>query len=137
MKAATETLAVDLSVDVLGKRPRASLTFVNGTAHNVFLEKVNACVSGKIENDVFQITSNGVPLRYVGMLAKRNPPGPQDFVKIVPGQKLISVVFLDDAYEFLQGQHSYTARYSALHDYPDKPDYFELSSEDFTFTLSR
>lgn len=131
----TQAVTVDLRVDIIGKRVQATLDFINRSRETVFLEKINACASRKIENDVFEIKSQNTRIPYYGILAKRNPPGPDDFIGIAPGKKFTTAVFLDEAYEFLAGSHIYNARYSALHDYPDKDDYFELQSEEVTFTL--
>ena len=133
----TQTTTVELQVHVVGNRVQAILNFVNRSNGTVYLEKVNACASGTIENDVFEIKSQQKRVAYIGILAKRNPPGPDDFFGIAPGGQFTTTVSLDQAYEFLQGFHRYTARYSALHDYPDKDDYFELQSEEVTFMLQR
>jgi len=136
-KTQTQAVTVDLRVDAVGNRVQATLDFINRSQEIAFLEKTNACASRKIENDVFEIKSQGTRIPYIGILEKRNPPGPDDFIGIAPGKKFTTAVFLDEAYEFLRGTHVYTARYSALHDYPDKDDYFELQSGEVSFTLSR
>jgi hypothetical protein len=133
----TQCVTVAIRVDVIGIRVKVTLDFVNRSSETVFLEKTNACVSRKIENDVFDIKSRGTRIPYMGVLSKKLPPGPEDFVGIAPGQRFSTAVFLDEAYEFLPGTHPYTARYSALHDYPDKDDYFELQSDEVAFTLRR
>jgi hypothetical protein len=132
-----QAVAVDLRVNAVGTHVQATLEFLNRSPQMVFLEKINACASRKIENDVFQIKSEGSAVPYIGMLAKRNPPGPDDFIAIAPQQKFVTAVFLDQAYQFAAGSHVYTARYSALHDYPDKDDYFELQSQEVTFSVQR
>jgi len=136
-KTQTQAVTVDLRVDVVGNRVQATLEFINRSQDTAFLEKTNACVSRKIENDVFEIKSQGTRIPYIGILEKRNPPGPDDFIGVAPGKKFTTVVFLDEAYEFLRGTHVYIARYSALHNYPDKDDYFELQSAEVAFTLQR
>jgi hypothetical protein len=133
----TQAVTVELRVDIIGKRVQATLDFTNRSSGTAFLEKINACASRKIENDVFEIKSKDTRISYIGMLAKRNPPGPEDFIGIAPGKKFKTAVFLDEAYEFLPGRHDYSVRYSALHDYPDKDDYFELQSAEVAFTLQR
>ncbi len=133
----TQAVTVELRVDIIGNRVQATLDFTNRSSGTAFLEKINALVSRKIGNDVFEIKSQGTRISYIGALAKRNPPGPNDFIGIAPGKKFTTAVFLDEAYEFLPGRHVYSARYSALHDYPDKDDYFELQSAEVAFTLQR
>ncbi len=133
----TQAVTVNLRIDIVGNRVQATLDFINRSSGTAFLEKINACVSRKIRNNVFEIRSQGTRIPYIGILAKRNPPGPEDFIGIAPGKEFVTAVFLDEAYDFLPGSHVYTARYSALHDYPDKDDYFELQSDEVTFTLQR
>jgi hypothetical protein len=133
----SQAVTVELRIDIVGTRVQATMDFINRSSGTAFLEIVNACANRKIENDVFEIKSQGARIPYIGILAKRNPPGPDDFLGIAPGKKFSTVVFLDEAYEFLPGHHAYSVRYSALHDYPDKDDYFELQSQEVSFTLQR
>jgi hypothetical protein len=136
MNAASETVTVGLQIDTAGKRVKATLNFVNDTAHSVFLDKINACVAGKIANNVFELKTDSGPISYSGILAKRRRPGPEDFVKVEAGKHLTTTVYLEEAYKFLPGTHRYKVRYSALHNYPDKADYFELTSNEVSFTFA-
>jgi hypothetical protein len=136
-KTQTQAITVDLRINTVGNRVRATMDFVNRSNATVFIEKTNACASGQIENDVFEIKSEYNRIRYIGILSKRTPPGPDDFIGIAPGKKFSTTVVLDEAYEFLPGSHVYRIRYAALHDFPDKNDYFELKSDEVTFSLQR
>lgn len=59
-----------------------------------------------IRNDIFEVTGpDGKALAYRGMMAKRAPPGPDDYVAIGAGQRLEATVDLRDAYALTPGLH--------------------------------
>jgi hypothetical protein len=132
---ANDPVKVQLSVSPAGRSVAATLTFTNISKADVFIWKLNACDGGKIENDLFEIFKEDKQIPYVGKLAKRQPPGPADFVKLTPGAKVDSKVALETAYEFPPGPGNYRAKYSALNPYPDRAGFFSLDSEEVRFTL--
>lgn len=130
-------VAVRLEVSPAGGVVNATLTFKNTSDVVAYVEKINGCLEGGIENDVFHIETGGQEVDYTGTLAKRRPPGPDDFVKLPPKQEIATSVRLTDAYDFLAGTHRYKAYYSALHAYPDRPGFTELKSDEVTFTFTK
>jgi hypothetical protein len=127
---------VKLSVAVEAQSVTATLTFTNQSSADVHIEKINGCLDGSIQNDVFKITADGERVLYTGALAKRFPPGPEDFVKVAPGKKLTTTVRLDQAYGLIPGSHRYRAAYSALHPFPDRPGFLSLESNSVSFTVT-
>jgi hypothetical protein len=107
---------VVLGVEVHGREVVAMLTFLNVSAQPQLLNKINACVDGTIDNDVFVIDCGGTPVDYGRPLRKRMPPSvPEDFVEIAPNQVLRFKVRLDGAYEFPQHDCVCEAVYDAMH----------------------
>ena len=129
-------VAVKLVVATSSATIAATLTYTNTSSENAFIEKINGCLDGHIDNNVFELTADNRRIDYTGILVKRRAPGPDDFVKLPPGEKLITTVRLEETYEFLPGSHTYRVVYSALHSYPEHPGFIELKSneEKFSFT---
>jgi len=60
--------------------------------------------SGKaLDQELFDVTQDGRPVRYVGRLAKRGAPGPGDYVEIQPGTTLRGRAELSAHYEMSGG----------------------------------
>lgn len=112
---------VTLMVNVDKQQATAVIKFTNKTQHDVYLDKINACISGEIENDVFQISTNGKEIRYIGMLQKRHVK-PEDFIKLKPGAEIETKVKLEKTYQFLAGKNEYKIRYYAYHSHPQGED---------------
>jgi hypothetical protein len=122
-------ISVQLKVDSKPDGAFADLVFVNNSASKeAFLYKYNTCIVGRIRNNVFKIQSEGKPIQYIGKLAKRPDPRPEDFAKLDPQSSLRCVVRLDEAYDFAPGSHAYEIEYFALHPYLGKPGYVKLRS---------
>lgn len=127
---------VRLEVTVIDGKAHATLTYTNTSTADVYLEKGNACLNGKIENDVFRLKTDEHEVEYIGRLEKREL-GPNDFVKLAPQAKLTAQVTLNDAYDFLAGTHRYQGHYEALHPYPNRPGFFSLKSNEASFVLTK
>lgn len=132
---AEQRVQVNLEVQAQGRNVTAKLTFRNAGGQDAFIERVNACDGGRIRNDLFEITRDDQRVPYIGRLAKRAAPGPEDFIKVAPGHSLSNTVQLDSVYQFPPGPGTYTVRYSALNPYPDRDGFFELVSNEAVFTL--
>jgi len=132
-----EAVSAELEVEVKESGIMGRLRFTNHSKQAVSLEKINGCLDGVIENNVFRIVSDGKSVEYSGILAKRQPPGPGDFRKIEPGRTLETVVNLSKAYDFFPGSHTYRVTYKAYHSYPGNSDFWILKSNEAAFTASR
>lgn len=130
-------VSVRLEMHVSGSSVKAHLTFLNASSQDAFLEKSKAIVDGSLENNVFRITSAEKKLPYIGIMAKRGEPSPEDFLRLPPGQQFGTTVDLTMAYEFLPGTHNYRIYYTALHAYTDNKDFWALRSNEVLFTLHK
>ena len=128
-------ISATLSARAVPGGVEAHLRFENRGASVGFLYRINACVDGRILNDVFVLTSKGVRMAYTGKLAKRRRPILEDYLELRAGQTAEATVRLDQGYRFLEGPHAYALRYEAIHQYPDNDDYFELVSNEALFTF--
>jgi hypothetical protein len=93
----------------------ATLGYTNISDQDIYLEKVNACLSGLVENDVFKITSGGKQISYIGPFSKLSPPGPNDVIKLLRGEKLSTSIDLCKAYDIHKSGEDYSVTYSAYH----------------------
>lgn len=61
-----------------------------------------------LRNDIFDVKrADGSELEYRGMMAKRAPPGPEDYVTVAPGEEVVSdEVDVSEGYPFTAGTHS-------------------------------
>jgi len=128
--------SVALAVHVSGPSVVATLVFENHSDGDVYLDRRNACAAGVIENDVFEIRAGRRRVSYLGALAKRRPPTPDDFIRLGAGQTFTTEVKLERAYGFLKGRHEYEARYVAIHQYPSRP-LLELQSNPERFSFRK
>ena len=131
------TVTVQLKVEAKSEGAFAELTFLNtSSSEEASLYKYNTCLENRIRNNVFKIESEGQAVQYIGRLAKRPDPKPEDFAKLPPHATLSCVVRLDDAYRFLPGSHSYEIEYFALHPFPGKSGYMKLRSNRVRFVYA-
>lgn len=137
IKMSTEPVQVHLSVEVAGEKAKAYLTYTNVSNAVVSLDKLNACLNGEVNNNVFVIVSEGKPVQYALPLKKRRGPRTQDVVRLAAGKSLHTDVYLDLAYHFPAGTHTYHISYEAFHDDPHSEILLELKSNPVTFTLTR
>ena len=129
-------VSVHLTVSAHG-RVMAKLKFKNSSNRDVFLEKYNACAEQRVENNVFEIRTNGQLLDYTGILAKRRRPIPQDYIVIRPGETFETEVDLMKAYGFPKELREYVVVYSAVISYPDHDGIWMLKSNPVRFSFRR
>ena len=122
-----------LSIVQEGTHVLADLLYTNVGDQPAFLFVANAGLDGTLENNVFKIKDEAeTELSYVGPLSKRKP-GPEDFRRLLPNEQVSTRVRLDTAYKFPSGAHGYRIVYSALHQYPDRPGFWRLVSNEARF----
>ena len=130
-------VVVLLEISIQQNQVLARLEYRNPTPSAVFIEKYNACINGEIENNVFQIQWDGNLVDYTGILAKRQRPLLEDYIKIPPDGMWTALVNLAKAYRFPAGSHIYEATYSAIISYPDRDGIWTLTSKTERFQFCR
>ena len=134
----TAPATVGLSVSAQGKDVHAVLTFANVSSQPVYLDKISACASGKIGDDVFQIRADGQMLPFTGRKSQRPAdPGPRQFITLAPGKTVSEEVTLNHSYHLPSGTHDYTVTYSAQHAYPRVLQSLSLTSNEASTTVAR
>jgi peptidyl-Lys metalloendopeptidase len=129
-----EKVSVYLEIASQATTIEATLLFTNNENENIFLYRINSCISGAIENDLFIITSSdGNLVPYTGILIKRTPLILEDFIELLPGETLTSRVTLNDTYEFFPARHLYTAQYSAYNPSFERQGLFKMVSNEVNF----
>ncbi len=86
------------------------VTLTNPNDYSVGVLKWLTPVNG-IEDPLFTVTRDGMPVDYLGMLAKRNEPTEEDYVILQPDESIVSDVILSSAYDF-QASGVYQVVYS-------------------------
>ncbi|MCD2515617.1 peptidase M35 [Massilia sp. G4R7] len=115
--AASPALAQDLSVTVTPLRQQfgrsdevqVRVTLTNTGAAPQYVLKWHTPVEG-LTAPLFDIQRDGLPVRYLGIKAKRAAPGPGDYLRLEPGAALASTVELSALYE-MHVTGTYTLRY--------------------------
>lgn len=130
-------IEVKLDISIAEKDVKAVLIFTNTSSTDAYVERINGCLDGNIKNNVFKITADNQKIDYIGILAKRRPPEPNDFVKLQPNEQINTQVKLNEAYEFLPGTHKYQVFYTAYHSFPDRDDIVKLESNKVDFTYNK
>jgi len=131
-----ESVHVTLLIQAVGRVVIASLAYENLSHSAVYLNKINGCLSGELQNDVFVIMSGGRRLRYLLPLVKRRAPGPLDVVKLEAGRQLHARVRLDRAYGFFPGSRTYRAYYEGFHSDPNGGTLLDLKSNEVSFAAN-
>jgi hypothetical protein len=111
MKEFTERLLVEQQQG----RVRVKVSFDNQTDHKVFVANAIA-VENDLSNALFEVKENsGADIPYVGMMAKRSPPGPDDYYAIAPHSKHENTIDITDSYAFQAGSHGYKLSYQGTY----------------------
>jgi peptidyl-Lys metalloendopeptidase len=74
-----------------------TVTFTNTTAATAWLLKWQTPFAG-VEAPLFDVTRDGLPVRYLGIQAKRPPPGAADYIALKPGESRSRQVALSVLY---------------------------------------
>lgn len=128
-----------LTVELAGQHVIVHIAVVNppsGAA--LYLEKSKIVATPPVRAKLFQITTDGNEVPYIGALAKRKAPTADDFFVVAPGSQIEGFADITDLYAFLPGEHRYSIRYRAFHGDPhDAAKLVEIVSEPATFEFSR
>jgi hypothetical protein len=63
---------------------KVAVTFTNDGSKPFALDRVTICDGGEVANQVFEVKRGGEEIAYLGMMAKRAPPGPDGFLSSRP-----------------------------------------------------
>lgn len=96
------TLEVDRAWLAAGDDVVAAVTITNDSARTVLVPRWQV-PGARLEADLFQVTRDGKPVDYLGILVKRPEPTPADFVAIAPGQSVSGRTELSRHYDMASG----------------------------------
>ncbi|MEO8195546.1 MAG: M35 family metallo-endopeptidase [Thermoanaerobaculia bacterium] len=80
----------------------AAVTITNDSARTMVMPRWQV-PGARLEADLFQVTRDGQPVDYTGILVKRPAPTPADFVAIAPGQSISGRTELSRHYDMASG----------------------------------
>jgi hypothetical protein len=86
---------------------------------------------GSLSNNLFEVTADGKPIAYHGMMKKRAPP--DEFIELKPGAKYEVVVDLGREYPLAKGAHDVVVRFEHRNHF--SPDPFVMQSAPLKFQL--
>src|SRR5690348_11760306 len=101
------SLSVELGVRSVDREGWAPLTFTNRTPAPQDLDKRMACLDGQLRTRVFTLRAGGQKIPFLLPLRKYPAAGPDDYVAVAPGEKVVAKVRLDEAFALLPGKHAY------------------------------
>ncbi len=131
-------VAVGLVLNPDGRDLQATLSFTNQSSQPVFLDKISACLDGKIGDAVFLVAADGQTVPFTGRKTPRPAvPGPRQFAPLAPGETRRATVDLGRSYRLLPGLHTYSVAYDALHNYPARIQTMTLRSDPAQCGLNR
>ena len=111
------------------------VTFANNGSKVFELDKATACDGGRIRNNVFHVSVDGVEVGYQGIMAKRAHPGKDGFHRIQPGETHRQSVDIGDVYALPEDGGEMTVRFDHFNHFSD--DSVQLRSADVAGTLAR
>lgn len=136
--AVRSPVAVGLVLNPDGRDLQATLSFTNQSTQPVYLNKINACLDGKIGDAVFLVAADGRSVPFNGKKTPRpSVPGPRQFDSLAPGATMRAVVDLGRSYRLPSGLHTYSVAYSAAHNYPARLQTLTLRSDPAQSGLNR
>lgn len=110
----------------------ASLTFKNTSKKPVHVDKYTAGLGKEQIGRLFEITDqNGKKLRYTGISIKRKHDE-NDFIALLPGERLRTTVMLNEWYEFHIGRSEYSVSYEAFNPSYGEQALFKMTSNKIT-----
>ena len=131
-------VAVALVLNPDGRDLQATLSFTNQSSQPVFLDKISACLDGKIGDAVFLVAADGQPVPFTGRKTPRPAvPGPRQFAPLAPGETRRATVNLGRSYRLPSGLHTYSVAYDAVHNYPARLQALTLRSDPAQCGLNR
>ncbi len=104
-KIDAEGLIVELSPPaafVAGQPMRITLTVRNPTQRTLTFCRYHTPFEG-LQNDIFSVSASIADVPYQGMMKKRAPPGPEDFIAVPPGESRSATVDLAEGYTIPEG----------------------------------
>jgi len=130
---------VVVAVEAAADRVMVHLTISNRSKDSdLYLEKSKALSTPLLRTKLFRIKCKGEEIAYKGPMAKKGPPGPEDFLRLPPGAELKRSAEITSLYGFLAGSHEYTIEYRAFHGDPnDEAKLVELKSEPAAFVFCK
>jgi len=118
MRSVARNIVATLAVEARGSALVARVTLANCSPEPALLYRFNVPRGERLENNVFQGTTNGDRLRYTGRYVKRRAPVREDFIALGPNEASIYEVDLRSFYAI--PEHGQLAvRYEAFHTPPD------------------
>jgi hypothetical protein len=108
------------------------VTIANHTQRSFQLMSWNLPKSGRMTTDLFQVTRDGVPVQYTGIMMKREVTR-SDYVSIPPGKAFSADIPLQQGYD-VRPSGNYTIVYSAFNSQFDSPGVKNLVSMPATLT---
>lgn len=99
-------------------------SLTNDASEPVYVLRWHTPLDG-LEANIFAVTRDGKPVPYVGKLIKRPAPGPEDFLKLEPGETVTATVDISAAYDMTE-TGNYTVRFRqerlVVKETPDGPE---------------
>lgn len=83
---------------VAGKPVSVSFELTNVTNQTLYVLTWNTPLEGRLLNDTFEVTRDGVELPYLGPMVKRAPPTADSYVAIAPKASVTKEVEISNAY---------------------------------------
>ncbi|MDZ4084456.1 MAG: hypothetical protein U1E10_16045 [Bdellovibrionales bacterium] len=105
LKWAVKTKIVEFKPGPKGWSYWVELTVTNSLNRELLLDGISVASDGSIDNNLFRVLVDGQAVQYSGMLKKRAPPDPGDFVKLAPGSQYKKVIELSKEYPVPPGRH--------------------------------
>jgi peptidyl-Lys metalloendopeptidase len=104
----------------------AHVNFRNETKKPIKIAKFLIGNGEKATNAFFQVVANAAKIQYVGEMAKRAEPKPEDFITLKPKQEVKGSFDISTSYRWLQNVTEYTIVYESFNHF--SPDEILLTS---------
>jgi hypothetical protein len=133
LKARKSKIAVwPVSLRDAGRPLSVELVIDNGLDRTLKLDRPSVAFGGRLQNDLFEVTADGEPVRYGGMMKER--AAPDSFLELKPRDEYRQVVDLSKDYKIPPGTKSVEVRFRNFNHF--SPDDCALESPPLKIDLS-
>ncbi len=102
------------------------LRIYNRLNRPILLDRESVAATRELSNNLFQVKVDGKQVPYMGMMKKRAPPDPSEFIRLGPGETYLREIEIGENYRVPPGNHEVTVGFEHTNHF--SPDGFRMTT---------
>lgn len=102
------------------------LRIYNRLNRPILLDRDSVAATRELTNNLFVVSVDGKSVSYRGMMKKRAPPDPSEFIRLGPGETYIREIEIGENYPVPSGEHEVTVGFEHTNHF--SPDGFRMTT---------